>query len=125
MLGAAHALANPLTANCGIAHGQAIAVMLPHVIRRNGRQVETLYQELLQCGGEGELKQGETATETFALYIVWISLQAGLAATLKEHGISRGDLPELAVAASKQWTGQFNPVELTNDDYLKLYEAAY
>ena len=95
MLGAAHALANPLTANCGMAHGQAIAVMLPHVIRRNGRQVETLYQELLQCGGEGELKQGETATEIFALYIVWISLQAGLAATLKEHGISRGDLPEL------------------------------
>jgi len=33
MLGAAHALANPLTASYGIAHGEAIAIVLPHVIR--------------------------------------------------------------------------------------------
>ena len=31
MLGSAHALANPLTASYGIAHGEAIALMLPHV----------------------------------------------------------------------------------------------
>ena len=30
MLGAAHALANPLTAEFGIPHGQAVGVMLPH-----------------------------------------------------------------------------------------------
>jgi alcohol dehydrogenase len=43
MLGAAHALANPLTATYGTAHGEAIALMLPHVIRHNGRQVESWY----------------------------------------------------------------------------------
>jgi alcohol dehydrogenase len=36
MLGAAHACANPLTARFGIAHGVAIALMLPHVVRYNG-----------------------------------------------------------------------------------------
>ena len=36
MLGATHALANPLTARYGIVHGQAIGLMLPHVIRFNG-----------------------------------------------------------------------------------------
>ena len=36
MLGAAHALANPLTAGYGIAHGEAVGLMLPHVIRVNG-----------------------------------------------------------------------------------------
>src|SRR5215470_13270123 len=35
MLGAAHSLANPLTAEFNIAHGQAVGLMLPHVIRRN------------------------------------------------------------------------------------------
>ena len=35
MLGATHALANPLTAFYGITHGQAIAVMLPHVVGWN------------------------------------------------------------------------------------------
>ncbi|MFM7291129.1 MAG: iron-containing alcohol dehydrogenase, partial [Planctomycetia bacterium] len=35
MLGAAHALANPLTAAHGIIHGQAVGLMLPHVVRFN------------------------------------------------------------------------------------------
>src|SRR6266436_162906 len=35
MLGAAHAAANPLTAHYGIVHGQAVGMMLPHVIRFN------------------------------------------------------------------------------------------
>ncbi|MFY7953018.1 MAG: iron-containing alcohol dehydrogenase, partial [Armatimonadaceae bacterium] len=35
MLGAAHALANPLTAHFGLPHGQAVGTMLPHVIRFN------------------------------------------------------------------------------------------
>jgi alcohol dehydrogenase len=40
MLGAAHALANPLTAAHGIVHGQAVGVMLPHVVQFNGRRSE-------------------------------------------------------------------------------------
>jgi alcohol dehydrogenase len=37
MLGAAHALANPLTAHYGIVHGLAVSLMLPHVIRFNAQ----------------------------------------------------------------------------------------
>src|SRR5207244_2149171 len=37
MLGAAHAAANPLTAHFGIVHGQAVGLMLPHVVRFNGQ----------------------------------------------------------------------------------------
>src|SRR5205085_2668905 len=35
MLGAVHAAANPLTARHGIVHGQAVGIMLPHVVRFN------------------------------------------------------------------------------------------
>src|SRR5258706_3673124 len=35
MLGAAHAAANPLTAHYGIVHGEAVGLMLPHVVRFN------------------------------------------------------------------------------------------
>src|SRR6185436_15036686 len=42
MLGAAHAAANPLTAHYGIAHGQAVGMMLPHVVRYNGENREAL-----------------------------------------------------------------------------------
>ena len=36
MLGAAHAAANPLTARHGVAHGAAVMLMLPWVVRFNG-----------------------------------------------------------------------------------------
>ena len=46
MLGAAHACANPLTARFDVAHGAAIGVMLPHVMRFNAEQVGSSYEEL-------------------------------------------------------------------------------
>ena len=40
MLGAAHSAANPLTAHYGIVHGQAVGLMLPHVMRFNAEVPE-------------------------------------------------------------------------------------
>ncbi len=48
MLGAAHACANPLTANYNTDHGVAIGLMLPHVVRWNGHVVADRYRELLE-----------------------------------------------------------------------------
>jgi alcohol dehydrogenase class IV len=124
MLGAAHALANPLTATYGIVHGQAIALMLPHVVRCNGRQVGPWYQELLECL-DGELRSdGGDAAETLAEYVSRLARQAGLAATLTVCGVTSEKLPYLAAAATQQWTGTFNPVPMTHNDFLRLYEAA-
>ena len=128
MLGAAHALANPLTATYGTAHGEAIALMLPHVIRHNGRQleVEAWYRELVDGVPPAILETtSSTAAETLAAFVSQVSRRAGLAATLTEHGVPYEDMPKLAAAAGQQWTGKFNPVDLTTDDFLKLYEAAY
>ena len=47
MLGAAHALANPLTAAHRVVHGQAVGLMLPHVVRFNAASCGTPYAELL------------------------------------------------------------------------------
>ena len=47
MLGAAHACANPVTARYGTTHGDAIAILLPHVVRWNGPMAASLYAELL------------------------------------------------------------------------------
>jgi alcohol dehydrogenase len=126
MLGAVHALANPLTATYGIAHGEAIALMLPHVLRRNGQDVEAWYRELAECycGMSLATKTGNAA-DAIADFVSEVSQKAGLAGKLSECNVSRGDLPMLAGAATQQWTGKFNPVELSGDDYFKLYEAAF
>ena len=128
MLGAAHALANPLTAEYEIVHGEAVALMLPHVIRfngANGHQVGPLYRELLRSSGhaDGALDAG-AAAETLANMIRQLSREAGLAGTLTECGVLADRLPVLAAAAAQQWTGTFNPVEVTRDGFQRLYEAA-
>src|SRR5436190_3792541 len=51
MLGAAHALANPLSAHFDVIHGVAIAVMLPHVIRFNAESAAKLYADLAVDAG--------------------------------------------------------------------------
>jgi alcohol dehydrogenase len=44
---------------------------------------------------------------------------------LSECGVDRDRLPKLAAEAAKQWTGTFNPRELTQSDWLQLYEQAF
>src|SRR4051812_5155076 len=123
MLGAVHALANPLTATYGIVHGEAIALMLPHVIHRNGQVTEEWYRELSECGTVR--MNGRSSTEALANFIVDVCRVAGLPLKLSDHHVARNDLAKLARDATQQWTGKFNPVNLKYDDFLNLYEAAF
>ena len=126
MLGAGHALANPLTADFGVAHGEAVALMLPHVVRRNGATVNCAYADLWDAA---ELSLNGSAPPSgvaaVADFLAESAATAGLAARLRDRGVDRSRLPQLAVDATKQWTGTFNPMPLAESDFLALYEAAY
>lgn len=127
MLGAAHASANPLTAAYGVTHGDAVALMLPHVVRRNGAAVEQAYQDLVLATAFDKNTPDQRAGSALGLarFLADAAEAAGLAVRLRDQGVERDRLPELAADALKQWTGSFNPVELRADDYEALYEAAY
>lgn len=122
MLGAAHALANPLTAAHGIVHGQAVGMMLPHVVRFNGPARAAAYATLLADLG---LPAGETgAAERLAAWIAELLASAGLAGSLTSLGITAPEIPTLAAAAAGQWTAGFNPRPVAAADLAALYEAA-
>lgn len=128
MLGAAHALANPLTARFDVVHGEAVGLMLPHVVRHNASHDEgcrTAYAELHSEIDHFETLDPEGAVLQQAEYLTTLARQGGLAGRLGELGVDREKLPELAADAARQWTGTFNPVEMSEHDYLKLYEAAF
>src|SRR5262249_24979280 len=126
MLGAAHALANPLTAAYGIAHGEAIGLMLPLVILQNGESDAALrFEELCRDVDPEESTFGGDAAQGLAAYITEMVERGGLATRLADCGVERERLLALAADAAKQWTGKFNPVEFKEADYLKLYEAAF
>jgi alcohol dehydrogenase len=123
MLGATHATANPMTARFGVAHGRAIGIMLPHVVRLNGAAVDGLYAELLADVPDAAFAPG-VAAEALAEMLTGMLRTAGLPRTLAEVGIGREMLPEMARDATDQWTGRFNPVALDQSGYMGLYECA-
>lgn len=126
MLGATHALANPLTAHYGIPHGQAIALMLPHVIRFNGEVRRDWYCELLAyVSGTNGAPSVASGPAGLADFLGQMADTAGLAGKLSACGVDEQILPQLAADAAKQWTGTFNPRPLSTDDLLALYRAAY
>jgi alcohol dehydrogenase len=125
MLGATHALANPLTAAYDIPHGQAIGVMLPHVIRFNGVQVEGWYLDLLSgCDSNGSLPRLGKGVQGLADFVASLVAKAELATTLSELGVEEVRLSELAEQAAKQWTATFNPRSVGETELLALYRAA-
>ena len=125
MLGAAHALANPLTTHYDVPHGEAVALMLPHVIRFNGPQCGRWYHDLLElCIGTTDAPDPETGADGLAQFVTQLADHAGLATRLSQRGVQPDKLPELAADAAKQWTGTFNPRAVETQDWLELYQAA-
>jgi alcohol dehydrogenase len=125
MLGATHALANPLTAEYGIPHGEAIGLMLPHVVRYNGQEYDHWYHELLETtfGSNGDHRRGR-AFEVLADRVAALVVKAGLPTCLSQRGVERQRLPQLAADAAKQWTGTFNPRKVGAAELLELYRQA-
>ncbi|MEZ6087653.1 MAG: iron-containing alcohol dehydrogenase [Pirellulaceae bacterium] len=122
MLGAAHATANPLTARFDVTHGQAVGVMLPHVIRFNGRHHASWYAELL--AEITPTASGETAVESIAELVTDLVHTAGLKTSLRDLGIPTTAIPQLAQDASTQWTGTFNPVPVNVENLTTIYQSA-
>ena len=136
MLGAAHALANPLTAVLGVPHGQAVGLMIPHVIRFNSLAVEDRYLELVKLMPEdiSPAPNANASTAIGAVITEWMQ-RARLATTLMtlpqwpvetlgDPEKTLGLLRDLASSASKQWTATFNPRPASESDMLSMYQAA-
>ena len=137
MLGAAHALANPLTAQFNVTHGQAVGMMLPHVIRFNASrstEVTGWYEELwrdiahesMAVTSSAAPQSSNTTQPVAALadYVQQLAASAGLHTLLTDCGVTEHDVQQLAVDATKQWTGTFNPCPLQEGDFRQLYIEA-
>ena len=122
MLGAAHACANPLTARYNMAHGLALAILLPHVVRWNARVALDRYRALLDS--PRRRSRDEDAAETLARRLEDLAGAGGLALTLSEAGVEAAHLPDLAAQAAQQWTGTFNPRPFDAAGALEIYKAA-
>jgi alcohol dehydrogenase len=128
MLGAAHSAANPLTARFGIIHGQAVGMMLPHVVRFNSgdRAALRAYAELASAPEIACVSEGlRSACDALVARLEALLDQAGMPRSLADCGATRSMIPTLAREAAKQWTAAFNPRAIREEDFVRLYKAAF
>lgn len=123
MLGATHALANPLSAHFGLTHGVAIGVMLPHVVRFNRAAVGTRYGDLAADAGLCE-RADPAAGERLADRLAALLAQAGSPTRLGECDVEPAFFSAMAAEAAQQWTGRFNPRPVDEASLKRLYEGA-
>jgi alcohol dehydrogenase len=118
MLGAAHACSNPLTAHYGLAHGLALSILLPVVVRWNAAVDASRYGLLIRS-------HGVAPGEQLAMVLQRFAEAGGLGGRLRERGVTVDALPELAQQAAEQWTGSFNPRRFDAAGALEIYRAAF
>src|SRR5260221_2983744 len=104
MLGATHACANPLTARYQTAHGVAVGLMLPHVVRWNAGVAGERYGELLAAAGRAA---GSDPADALADRLEALAVLGSLPRRLRAAGVLEADLGALAEEAAQQWTGRF------------------
>ena len=127
MLGAAHSAANPLTARFDIIHGQAVGIMLPHVVRFNAQQPESaaIYADLARFAGLANWNDDSPQAVIALIARIESLLQVSqLPLSLSALNVRHSQLPTLAEEAAAQWTAQFNPRPITASDFEAIYAAA-
>ncbi len=128
MLGAAHSAANPLTARFEIIHGNAVGLMLPHVVRFNAKAPGACaaYADLAIAAGWSRLGDDpEWAVDELVRRLEGLLAETGMALSLSACNIPRTAISELAEEAAAQWTAQFNPRTIDPAGFERLYEAAW
>lgn len=124
---AVHALAYPLGGHYHIPHGLSNSLVLPHVLRFNASAASVLYAELLPFVSHGRSVAGTSAgCDAFIDHMDHLIDDVNLPKTLREMKIAEQDLPMLADDAMLQQRLLVNnPREVSRDDALAIYRAAY
>jgi alcohol dehydrogenase len=119
---AVHALAYPLGGHYHIPHGLSNSLMLPSVLRFNLPVAGPLYAELAALVTDDEAASAESLIRALEAIIE----DTGLPATLSEAKVPEADLPLLADEAMLQQRLLVNnPRDVTREDALEIYRAAF
>jgi len=114
-LGATHSLAHPLSSECGLHHGTANAILLPWVLEFNRPAAQAALNTL-----EAHLDCPDLANRVRELNEI-----CRIKPRLRDYHVPRELLATLATKALQDGCHQLNPLPVTQDDLLMLYEQAY
>ena len=117
-LGNVHAMALPLGGWCHVAHGTAVAVLLPHVMDFNRTAAEEKFALVGEALGAG--KDSRKAVK----HVFELNEQIGIPARLSMVGVTDDAVPNMAKDAMQSGNILVNPRETKLQDVEALYRAA-
>jgi alcohol dehydrogenase class IV len=123
---AVHALAYPLGSEFRLAHGLANALLLPHVVRFNLSAAPERYAAIARALGVPEISEAAELAARGADRLAALGAECGIPRGLSAVGVPRDAIPRLAADAMKVTRLlKNNPREVTFDDAVRIFEAAY
>jgi alcohol dehydrogenase len=126
LLGATHAISHALGGRTDLPHGLLNAILLPHVMEFNASAGADRLANVARAMGlrTGLMTQAEAAEAAIEL-VRDLSAKAGLPATLREIGVSRGDLDAAAVNALDDAYIVTNPRDVSEADARAICQRAW
>jgi alcohol dehydrogenase len=132
MVGIVHSIGHACGGVCGVPHGVAMAILLPWGMEYNMKECAGYYAELLLALA-GPEAYAQTAAEKRAGQSVAAVRQlnktlnqlCGMPITLKDAGVKREQLPDIAKTAQGDGSLIFNRAEADFQDIMGILEAAY
>ena len=126
-VGLVHGCSHQLSAQCGLAHGLANAMMLPHVLRVNKRVGGTKYVIMAQAFGIdiSKMTREEEAHDKLILEIENLNNDIGIPKKLSECGVKESDIETMCELALKDISIITNPLQpITKEMIEGVYRAA-
>ena len=125
-LGIVHSMAHSLGAYFDTPHGIANALLLPHVLKFNGKVCPDLYRNMgASFGVEMSHTSDEEAVDKVVEAVRELSVKLGIPQTLREIGVPEEMLPTLAKQAINDACTPGNPRSVTVEDIIDIYQAAF
>lgn len=132
MVGAIHAIGHACGAIAKVHHGNAMAILLPYVMKYNSDKIAKLYAELLLPVAGQEVfvntPADERARESISRILLLnhqLKKLCGMPVKLGEAGVKRHQFESIAQAALNDGAMLPNPKELKADDVIEILNEAF
>lgn len=124
-LGIVHSMAHQLGAVYDTPHGIANAMLLPVVMKFNGKVCDGKFKEILTALGEDVKGLSKTAViDKFVEKIKALSKAVGVTQTIADYGCKKEDIEMLSQKAMEDPCKPGNPRETELSDFVALYKEA-
>ena len=125
-LGIVHSMAHSLGAYFDTPHGIANALLLPHVLKFNGKVCPDLYRNMgASFGLDMTNTSDEEAVDKVVEAVRELSVKLGIPQTLREIGVPEEMIPTLAKQAINDACTPGNPRSVTVEDIIDIYQEAF